>query len=241
MTKEKFLELLKNEVSSYKTFLETADNQWIVKGFVDVDKNVYTISNDTKVVSKIIEILLIPKLDNAGNLYAVDFKTSYYAGNKANGLTLGSYWGYFRFRNRTMNMDYPYGEYKCHLVIGLLYKQTHIEAGERNIYSIDELCMIKSVIENFVFFVQPKWKIALDRPGSGNTRNIGGVDSLDNLINGTGPFAELGEDVFDDYWMNYYNKTDAHSAGIGIPHYNNLASYKQYLRGQREKINKIEH
>ena len=36
--------------------------------------------------------------------------------------------------------------------------------------------------------------------------------------------------------MNYYNKTDAHSAGIGIPHYNNLASYKQYLRGQREKI-----
>lgn len=63
MTKEKFLELLKNEVSSYKTFLETADNQWIVKGFVDVDKNVYTISNDTKVVSKIIEILLIPKLD----------------------------------------------------------------------------------------------------------------------------------------------------------------------------------
>ena len=101
--------------------------------------------------------------------------------------------------------------------------------------------MIKSVIENFVFFVQPKWKIALDRPGSGNTRNIGGVDSLDNLINGTGPFAELGEDVFDDYWMNYYNKTDAHSAGIGIPHYNNLASYKQYLRGQREKINKIEH
>ncbi len=34
-----------------------------LKGFVDVDKNVYTISNDTKVVSKIIEILLIPKLD----------------------------------------------------------------------------------------------------------------------------------------------------------------------------------
>lgn len=63
MTEDKFLELLTNEVSSYKTFLETANNQWIVKGFVDVDRNVYTISNDTKVVSKIIEILLIPKLD----------------------------------------------------------------------------------------------------------------------------------------------------------------------------------
>ena len=63
MTENKFLELLTNEVISYKAFLETAKNQWIVKGFVDVDKNVYTISNDTKVVSKIIEILLIPKLD----------------------------------------------------------------------------------------------------------------------------------------------------------------------------------
>ena len=94
-----------------------------------------------------------------------------------------------------MNMDYSYGEYKCHLVVGLLYKQTHIENGEKTIYSIDELSMIKSVIENFIFFVQPKWKIALDRPGSGNTRNIGGIDNLENLINGTGPFAELGEDV----------------------------------------------
>lgn len=267
MTKDKFLELLTEEVSSYKTFLETDDNQWIVKGFVDVNKNVYTISNDTKVVSKIIELLLISKLDTfavkhgltlelpskqnyypdltfkdeEGNLFAVDFKTSYYEGNKANGLTLGSYWGYFRFRDRIMNTDYPYGEYKCHLVVGLLYKKTRMENGEKTIYSINELSMIKSVIEHFIFFVQPKWKIALDKPGSGNTRNIGGTDDLENLINGTGPFAPLGEEVFDDYWMNYYNKSDARSAGIGIPRYNNLNSYKDYLRGQREKINKIEH
>lgn len=46
--------------------------------------------------------------------------------------------------------------------------------------------------------------------------------------------------MFDDYWMNYCNKVDARSAGIGTPRYNNLASYKEYLRGQREKINKIE-
>lgn len=241
--------------------METTNNQWVVKGFIDVDKIVYTISNDTKVVSKIIEILLIPKLDafarenglmlelpskqnyypdltfkdGDNNLFAVDFKTSYYEGNKANGLTLGSYWGYFRFRDKIMNMDYPYGEYKCHIVVGLLYKQTRIKHGEKAVYSIDELSMIQSVIENFIFFVQPKWKIALDRPGSGNTRNIGGIDTLDNLINGTGPFAKLCEEVFDDYWMNYYNKLDARSAGIGTPHYNNLNSYKEYLRGQREK------
>ena len=59
MTKETFLQLLTEDAKTYKNFLETKSHDWIVKGFIDVDKNVYTISNDTKVVSKIIEILLI--------------------------------------------------------------------------------------------------------------------------------------------------------------------------------------
>ena len=62
MTKESFIQLLTEEAKTYKNFLETESHDWIVKGFIDVDKNVYTITNDTKVVSKIIEILLIPKL-----------------------------------------------------------------------------------------------------------------------------------------------------------------------------------
>jgi len=126
MTKDEFERLLTNEVSTYKSYLETDSNDWIVKGFIDVDKNVYTITNDTKVVSKIIEILLIPKLesfakrnnmtlelpsnqnyypdltfiDNKGNHFAVDFKSSFYKGKRINGLTLGSYWGYFRNRDK---------------------------------------------------------------------------------------------------------------------------------------------
>lgn len=265
MTSETFLNLLTKEVVTYKEFLETDNNEWIVKGFVDVDKNVYTITNDTKVVSKIIEILLIPKLnlfaernglilelpstqnyypdltfkDKDGNLFAVDFKSSYYDGKKANGLTLGSYWGYFRNRAKRMSMDYPYGEYSCHLVLGLLYKQSGISTDEKTVYSIDDLSIIKSVIENFVFFVQPKWKIALDRPGSGNTRNIGGTNDINSLLNGMGPFSELGEDVFDDYWMNYYNKQDAKNSGIGTPHYNNLESYKAYLESRKNLLNKL--
>ncbi len=254
MTSEIFYSLLSTEIASYKTFLETANNEWIVKGFIDVDKNVYTITNDTKVVSKIIEILLIPKLeifakknglvlelpskqnyypdltfkDSEGNLFAVDFKSSYYEGMKANGLTLGSYWGYFRNRSERMSMDHAYGEYKCHMVVGILYEQTQGLKSEKTVYSISQLDKIKSVIENFIFFVQPKWKIALDRPGSGNTRNIGGTDDIEKLISGSGPFAELGEVVFDDYWMNYYNKADAKLYGPGQPNYNNLESYKAY-------------
>lgn len=253
-----FNELLYKEILSYKSFLETADNDWIVKGFIDVDKNIYTITNDTKVVSKIIEILLIPKLENFakrnnlilelpskqnyypdltfkdsdGNLFAVDFKSSYYDGVKANGLTLGSYWGYFRNRTEKMSMDHPYGAYKCHIVVGILYQQAKGLESEKTVYSIAQLDEIKSVIDNFIFFVQPKWKIALDRPGSGNTRNIGGTDDIEKLINGTGPFATLGEDVFDDYWMNYYNKADAKLYGPGTPNYNNLETYKAYKTNQ---------
>ena len=67
MTKEEFFSLLTEEVKTYKSYLETDSQDWIVKGFIDVNKKVYTITNDTKVVSKILEILLIPKLDKNGH------------------------------------------------------------------------------------------------------------------------------------------------------------------------------
>ena len=265
MNKDQFFSLLSEEVKTYKSFLETDSHDWIVKGFIDIDKNVYTITNDTKVVSKIIEILLIPKLDKfardhgmilelpskqnyypdltfkdeEGHLFAVDFKSSYYDGESVNGLTLGSYWGYFRNRDSVMNMDHSYNSYSSHTVLGMLYKQSVIDANEKNVYSIDELAVIHSVIEQFIFFVQPKWKIANDIPGSGNTRNIGGITNIEKLINGEGPFAELGEDVLDDYWKNYFNKTDARNAGIVTPHYHNLKTYKEYLATQKDILEKL--
>ena len=136
-------------------------------------------------------------------------------------------------------MDHTYNEYSSHLVIGMLYKQSVIAVDEKRVYSVDELAIIKSVIEQFIFFVQPKWKIAIDRPGSGNTRNIGGVSEIEKLVNGTGPFAGLGEDIFDDYWMNYYNKVDARAAGMPAPKYNNLTTYKEYLRSQQRFLDRL--
>ena len=266
MDKNKFQNLLVEEVKSYKKLLETENNDWIIKGFIDVNKNIYTITNDTKVISKIIEIILIPKLDafakryglvlevpsaqnyypdltfkdKAGNVFAVDFKSSYYNDNKrVNGLTLGSYWGYFRNRDIKKNTDYPYGDYKCHLVLGVLYKQNVVAGNNKDVYRVDDLNVIKSVIENFIFFVQPKWKIASDSPGSGNTRNIGGVVDIDKLIKGKGVFAELGEDVFNHYWMNFYNTADAKNAGIGKPHYNNLETYQKYLKKEQKILLKL--
>ena len=38
----------------------TSDGEWTIRGFIDIFKNVYTISADTKVVSKILELHLFP-------------------------------------------------------------------------------------------------------------------------------------------------------------------------------------
>jgi len=96
---------------------------------------------------------------------------------------------------------------------------------ERRRYNLEELERITSVIKDFVFFAQEKYRIASDRPGSGNTKNIGSVTEIAKLISGSGPFASLGEDVFDDYWMYYLTKDMARAAELRSPPYSNLRGY----------------
>ena len=60
--KQNFENQLKEFVSSFKSHVSTNDGHWTVKGFIDVFENIYTISSDTKIVSKILEIHLFPKI-----------------------------------------------------------------------------------------------------------------------------------------------------------------------------------
>jgi len=60
--KAKFKQSLKAFVDTLQDHISTPDQQWTVKGFIDVFRNIYTISADTKIVSKILEIHLFPKL-----------------------------------------------------------------------------------------------------------------------------------------------------------------------------------
>lgn len=60
--KEKFARKLEEFVTELKDHVSTDDGQWTIKGFIDIFKNVYTISSDTKIVSKILEIHLFPKI-----------------------------------------------------------------------------------------------------------------------------------------------------------------------------------
>ncbi len=37
------------------------NDEWNIRGFIDIFKNVYTISSDTKIVSKVLELHLFPQ------------------------------------------------------------------------------------------------------------------------------------------------------------------------------------
>lgn len=66
MDKEKekttFYNSLRQFVDGLAEQVNTEDGQWTIKGFIDVYRNIYTISSDTKIVSKILEIHLFPRL-----------------------------------------------------------------------------------------------------------------------------------------------------------------------------------
>ncbi len=59
--KNKFAKELKNFAASLAVQIALND-EWTIRGFVDVCKNVYIISSDTKIVSKILELHLFPSL-----------------------------------------------------------------------------------------------------------------------------------------------------------------------------------
>lgn len=43
MNNDKFLEILKSDLLSFAKAVSTNENEWIIKGFIDVYKNIYTI------------------------------------------------------------------------------------------------------------------------------------------------------------------------------------------------------
>lgn len=92
-------------IQNLQTHIGYDEGKWSIKGFIDVYKNIYTISADTKIISKVLEIHIFPLLmqfaeqynykivlaehqnyypdisfvhkDNDSIRFAVDFKTTY--------------------------------------------------------------------------------------------------------------------------------------------------------------------
>lgn len=62
MQLDNFQKSLLEHTEDFRKVLATPSGDWSVKGFIDVAKNIYTISVDTKVISKIIELMIFPVL-----------------------------------------------------------------------------------------------------------------------------------------------------------------------------------
>lgn len=257
MCADPLLTKLRQALSEWQEQIQGRDLSWGLKGFVDTQRLVYAIPRDTKVISKLFEVCLLPKLsafaqqnhlqlelpqeqnvypdvtliDAAGVRYAIDIKSSYRRNEKTiNGLTLGAFTGYFRNRKSHKNVVYPYGHYRHHLVLGIIYSLCpEVQTG--SVYALEALDEVPSVLRDIRFFVQEKWRIALDRPGSGNTKNIGSVIDIRKLCEGAGPFSQWGERVFDDYWMRYLTKEMARQVELEQP-YRNLAEYLAIYGGK---------
>src|SRR5207249_3042683 len=60
MTPEDFLAILQAHAATFAKAVATNEGEWIIKGFIDIYKRIYTISVDTKIVSKVLELLLFP-------------------------------------------------------------------------------------------------------------------------------------------------------------------------------------
>lgn len=246
-------------VDELKKYVSTDTGDWTIKGFIDIYKNIYTISSDTKIVSKILEIHIFPEIlrfaekigykiilaehqnwypdltfvhkQNEKIKFALDLKTTFRRNNSTAGFTLGSHGAYFKERDKDKNIQFPYNQYAGHYCLGIIYTRADFDNDlaeteicqvnelqeqyrdkpdpifDRKITKLEHLKSITSVIKDFDFFAAPKWKIASDRQGSGNTANIGSINDIDDLKSGNGVFSKLGEKLFDEYWMNYGSAT----------------------------------
>lgn len=226
-----------------------------VRGLLTYSDVLYPLGTDTKVLSTVFELLTRPLIQEVAadngllvrepsyqNYYpdftllrgrddpqkiAVDIKTTYRNFRADNtwtaSFTLGSYTSFLRNPNK--NILFPYADYARHYIIGFIY--TRQFSGSSAPCPIGERSNAASPFGNVEWFVQEKYRISGEKPGSGNTANIGSIvgASVQDFASGNGPFAELGEPVFTDYWRNYGRTKESRP-------YTNLPEYWQWKAGQ---------
>lgn len=165
-------------VEELKRYVSTETGDWTIKGFIDIYKNLYTISSDTKIVSKILEIHIFPEIlrfadeigykmilathqnwypdltfvnkQNEKIKFALDLKTTFRRNDTTAGFTLGSHGTYFKERDKDKNIQFPYNEYCGHYCLGIIYTRTDLEndLDETEIYQVTELTTISKTIDD---------------------------------------------------------------------------------------------
>lgn len=266
LTKLDFLRELKIFVDTLTEKISLND-EWTMRGVIDIFEKIYPLPSDTKVLSKLLELHLFsyflqfaeaihfnleiaehqnwyPDLtfvskENSAIKFAVDLKTTYRDEKNpsfCNGFTLGSHGEYFADRKSKKNVQYPYGDYLGHFCVGIIYtRKTQSNATEFQSFSIKNLPKISAVLKDFILFADEKWKISSDNQGSGNTANIGSIKCIDDIIKGEGVFSLAGEELFNDYWVNF-GKLKVPDKNGG---YKALSTFEEFLnfRGLSPELN----
>lgn len=224
----KIKKLLKKKINN----IDFSSN--MIVGFASQDNFIYPFGTDSKIIGRIFEVLSAPILQEIAkelnlkihsakkqNLYpdfwftskedkkkkiAVDIKSTYREYDKKGELkkfklTLGSFGSFLR--DGTKNIEGNYSDYIGHLIIGFIYTRNNEFASKR--MPITDIDKFIPPFKDVEIFVAEKYKISGDKPGSGNTENIGTIktNNINNLKNESGPFSILGEDAFNEYWRNY--------------------------------------
>lgn len=222
-------------ISAFNQKIAEKDINWEVSALVTPNGRLYSLGSDSKLIGRIFELISYSILqeiaDENGYILqpserqtvypdftlmrnkedkvkiAIDIKTTYRkfkknGGTKPYGFTLGSYTSFMR--NGTKNIMFPYDEYAKHYIIGYIYTRNK-DASEGQTYQMEELAVLPVPYKDVEVFVQEKYKISGEKPGSGDTENIGSykTDNIEHLISGEGPFSVLGVSVFDEYWSGY--------------------------------------
>jgi hypothetical protein len=180
--------------------------------YINNDGVKYKLGNDSKIISKIYELIIIEKLKNLldakgfkyiendiqnkypdfiiisktqkEKYYAVDIKSTYIKNKtRINGFTLGTYKGYFKDRKSMRSIVKPYNNFIKHFCVCVIYTRDGIKIPVNHI------------------IVREKWEIARNGTGSGNTCNIGSIKLLSDLLANKPYFSS--EDEFNTFWLNY--------------------------------------
>jgi hypothetical protein len=171
MDKEKYKSDFKKALDIFaeklRQYISTDTGEWSVKGFIDIYKNIYTISSDTKIISKILEIHIFPQIvqfaeeigyniilaeqqnyypdltfvnkENDKIKFAVDLKTTYRKRSTIASFTLGSHGAYFKERDKQKNIQFPYSQYSGHYCLGIIYTRKDSGISETEIYKVEGL------------------------------------------------------------------------------------------------------
>lgn len=231
-----------------------------VYGILDAQNQIHTLGTDSKIIGRIFEMFTQPVLlkiaekhnyiletPESQTLYpdfimmkdktskdkiAIDVKTTYIDNDNSKiKFTLGSFGSYMR--NNTKNIAYEYTDFSKHYVIGFIYKRNG-SAQESYQYDYKFKDMVVFPYYDVEYFIQEKYKIAGDKPGSGNTENIGSfpTNNFAELKNGNGPFSILGQDICELYWRYYPKYRNKTQADI----YKSLPQFLQWLPAHIEEV-----